>query len=101
MLHEELGVHIDRQTQANIDAGMTLAQARRAAHLGVGSVQAIHEESRENRPGAFVRQVVRDLSYDTRLLLRAPGFAATAVTLVALGVAHFRRKRPPALNFRL
>ena len=73
VLHEELGFHIDRQIQANIEAGMTSAQARRAAQLAVGSVQVIHEESREGRPGAFVRQVVRDLSYGRGCCSKLPG----------------------------
>jgi putative ABC transport system permease protein len=86
ILSEELGFHLERQVQANIEAGMTPAQARRAAHLTVGSVQAIREESRESRPGALAHQILRDLSYGTRLVVKAPGFAATGVAIVALGI---------------
>jgi putative ABC transport system permease protein len=86
ILSEELAFHIERQIQANIEAGMTPAQARRAAHVAVGSVQAIREESRESRPGAVLRQIVRDLVYGTRILRKAPGFAATSIVIVALGI---------------
>jgi putative ABC transport system permease protein len=86
VLREELRFHLDREIQANIEAGMAPDQARRAAQLAVGSLEAIREESRESRPGALVRQIVRDLAYGGRLLLKAPGFAATSVLIVALGV---------------
>src|SRR4029450_13493242 len=86
ILSEELAFHFERQIQANIEAGMTPAQAGRAALLTVGSVQAIREESRESRPGALAHQILRDLSYGTRLVVKAPGFAATGVAIVALGI---------------
>jgi putative ABC transport system permease protein len=86
ILSEELAFHIEGQIQANIEAGMTPAQARRAARVAVGSVQAIREESRESRPGAVSRQIVRDLVYGTRILRKAPGFAATSIVIVALGI---------------
>ncbi len=86
ILREELGFHLEREIQANIEAGMAPDQARRAAHLAVGSLEAIRKESREGRPGALVRLIVRDLAYGTRILLKAPGFAATSVGIVALGI---------------
>ncbi len=85
-LSEELAFHIERQAQANIEAGMTPSQARRAAHLAVGSVQTIRDESRESRPGAVARQIVRDLVYGTRIVRKSPGFAATSILIVALGI---------------
>jgi putative ABC transport system permease protein len=85
-LSEELAFHIERQVQVNIEAGMTPSQARRAAHLAVGSVQAIRQESSESRPGAVARQIVRDLVYGTRILRKSPGFAATSILIVALGI---------------
>ena len=85
-LSEELAFHIERQVQANVEAGMTPSQARRAAHLAVGSVQTIREESSESRPGAVARQIVRDLVYGTRIVRKSPGFAATSILIVALGI---------------
>jgi putative ABC transport system permease protein len=83
---EELRFHLERQIQANINAGMTPAEARRAAHLVVGSVEAVREESRDARPGAWTHQLVRDLAFGTRLLRRTPAFALTAACIVALGI---------------
>lgn len=85
-LDEELRFHFDRQLQANLDAGMTPAQARRSAGLTVGNPDPIREASRDHRSGAWLRQFGRDLSYGVRLLLKAPGFSTAAIAIVALGV---------------
>ena len=50
---EELRFHLERQIEANIEAGMTPDEARRAAHLAIGSIEAVREESRAGRPGAL------------------------------------------------
>ena len=86
-LNEELQFHFDRQVRANLDAGMTPEQARRAAALAIGNAEPIREASRDARAGALVRQFGRDLSYGTRLLVKAPAFSLSAITIVAVGVA--------------
>ena len=85
-LNEELQFHFDRQVQENVAAGMTPEQARRSASIAIGTFDSAREESRELRAGAWPRQFGRDLSYGVRLLLKAPGFAAAAIAIVALGV---------------
>ena len=67
---DELRFHLDRQIQANLTAGMSPDEATRAAHLTVGSLEVIREESRAARPGAFLHQLGRDLSFGVRLLRR-------------------------------
>lgn len=83
---EELRFHLDRQIQANLEAGMSPAEAERAARLTLGHVDTIKEVSRDARPGAFLRQTIRDLVYGVRLLRRAPAFTITSILIVALGV---------------
>jgi len=85
-LSEELRLHLDRQIQMNLSAGMSAAEARRSAHLALGSIEAIREESRRARPGALVHEAARDVVFGARLLRRAPGFAVTGAMIVALGV---------------
>jgi putative ABC transport system permease protein len=85
-LGDELQFHFDRQVQANLDSGMTAEQARRSAAIAMGQTGPIHEVSRDQRAGSFVRQLGRDLSYGMRLLRKAPGFAVTAIAIVALGI---------------
>jgi putative ABC transport system permease protein len=85
-LNEELQFHFDRQVELNIAAGMTPSQARRAASVAIGNPDPIREASRDGRSGAWLRQFGRDLAYGVRLLLKAPGFSAAAIAIVALGV---------------
>jgi len=85
-LNEELQFHLDRQVQANLDAGMAPAEARRRAALAVGNTEPIREASRDQRAGALLRQAGRDLAYGVRLLQKAPGFSAASIAIVALGV---------------
>jgi putative ABC transport system permease protein len=83
---DELRFHLDRQIQANLNAGMSRDEATRAAHLMVGSLEVIREESRAARPGALLHQLTRDLLFGLRLLRRAPGLAAISALVVALGI---------------
>ena len=83
---EELHFHVERQIAANIEAGMTPDEGRRAAHMAIGSIEAVREESRAGRPGALMHQCGRDLAFGIRLLGRTPGFAAVSALVVALGI---------------
>jgi putative ABC transport system permease protein len=85
-LNEELQFHLDQQVQANLDAGMAPAEARRSAALTVGNTEPIREASRDQRAGALLRQAGSDLAYGVRLLKKAPGFSAASIAIVALGV---------------
>ncbi len=83
---DELRFHLDRQIQANLTAGMSRDEATRVAHLTVGSLVVIREESRAARPGALLHQLARDLRFGLRLLRRAPSLAAISALVVALGI---------------
>jgi putative ABC transport system permease protein len=86
-LDEELQFHFDRQVQANLDVGMPPDQARRAARLAIGNPESFREISRDYRSGAMVRQFGRDVVFGTRLLVKAPLFSLSAITIVVLGIA--------------
>ena len=85
-LADEMRFHIERETTANIARGMTPDAAHRAARLTFGSVDVAHEWSRDDRPGAAIRQTVRDVRFGARLLGKSPIFGITAVSIVALGI---------------
>ena len=85
-LADEMRFHVERETDANIALGMSPDAARRAARLTFGSIVAAQEISRDERPGALTRQVLRDLRFGLRLLRKAPVFAITAIAIVALGI---------------
>ena len=80
-LNEELQFHFDREVQANIESGMTPAQARRAASIAIGNPDPIRVASRDGRAGAWLRQFIRDLGVGVRLLSKAPAFSTCAIAI--------------------
>ena len=85
-VHEELTFHIEREAEALRESGMTPDEARRAAHLAVGSVAALRDESSDTRPGEGVRRVWRDLCFAVRQLERDRWYATAAVVTLAFSI---------------
>jgi hypothetical protein len=53
-LEEEMREHLARLTEQNLAAGMTRAEARRAAHLQFGHTEGLKEAIRSQRPLAWL-----------------------------------------------
>jgi putative ABC transport system permease protein len=85
-LAEEMRFHVERETLANIERGMSPETAARSAHLTFGSMDSAQEASRDDRPGAAVRQMTADVRFGARLLRKSPVFGITSVAIVALGI---------------
>ena len=66
--------------------GMPPHEAKLAARRSYGSVDYAKELHREARSFAWVENLIRDVSYGARNLLRAPAFNAVAVVALALGI---------------
>src|SRR5690348_5450375 len=50
-------------------------------------MEAVQEMSRDDRPGAAIRQFARDVRFGMRLMLKSWGFVAAALVIIALGVS--------------
>ena len=57
-IDEELQFHIEQQTQANIDAGLTPLESHRQAVVAFGGVGRAREQSHEQRPGYLVETLI-------------------------------------------
>src|ERR1035438_1963903 len=85
-LDEELRAHIDLAIAENLKRGMSPEDARTAALRAFGGLTQTRESYRVQRSMPFLEQIARDLQFAFRQLRKSPGFAATAILTLALGI---------------
>jgi predicted permease len=78
--------HLALETEENIRAGMTPAEARRQAMLKFGAVEAIRESYHAEEGLPRLETVLQDCRYAFRMLLRSPVLSVVAVVTLALGI---------------
>ena len=85
-LSEEMSVHLEMATEANLAAGMSSDEARYAARREFGGVDQMKEAWRDERTIVWLEQSLRDIRFATRSLARNPGLTLAAVLTLALGL---------------
>jgi predicted permease len=83
---EELRFHIEMETRANLERGMTQQEARRIALRDLGGATQTREAVRDVR-AVWLDAAVRDLRHAFRSLARTPWYFATVVGVIALAMA--------------
>ena len=83
---QEIESHIAQEIDDNIARGMTPQEARRQAYLKFGNPQQVREEIWRMNSIGPLENILRDVRYGWRTLLRNPGYAILAVLTLGLGI---------------
>jgi putative ABC transport system permease protein len=85
-LDEEMRLHRDMKERELVADGAAAEEARYAAARQFGNVLWLREESRERFGWNWVEDLLQDCWYGARGLRKSPGYAATAVITLILGI---------------
>lgn len=85
-LDQEIRSYLDLFAEEKARSGMDRDEALKQARRDIGGVEQLKEKVRDVRVGVSLDNLLQDLRYGLRVLRRNPGFAATAILTLALGV---------------
>jgi predicted permease len=86
-LKRELAHHLHELTAEYERRGHSHQEAMRMARREFGGSEQVKEQCRDERRWAWMAGIRQDLSFALRQMRRSPGFAVTAVLILALGIA--------------
>jgi predicted permease len=85
-LAEEMRLHLEERTEQFTREGMSRNEAEQAARRSFGNATLLEERSREVWQLPWLESIGRDLKLVFRRLGRSPGFAATVILTLAIGI---------------
>jgi predicted permease len=85
-LDEEIRFHLETRAEELESQGMSRVDAMHKAYREFGSTQRTREDSRAAWQFLWMEELLSDVRYALRALRRNPGFAATGIVSLALGI---------------
>jgi putative ABC transport system permease protein len=85
-LDKELRFHLDQYASDLIARGLAPEEARRQARLAFGGPQQVKEMCREALGMRWLEDLLQDVRYGARVLLKNPGFSLVAIITLGLGI---------------
>jgi len=82
----EIRHHLEQRFEKNVAAGMSPEEARYSALRAFGGIDQIKEQLRESRSLLNLDQIAKDFHFSIRSLCRSPGFTATILVTLVLGI---------------
>ena len=85
-LDDEVRAHLELAERDARAAGLSSEEARRAARRNFGGLEQMKETHRDERSVRWLDTLTKDVRYGLLMLVRDPGFAVVAISVMAIGI---------------